>query len=67
VIKTTSLKSDKVKIEIFDAVGKTVLIRNISLPTHDVQLDLLGLDNGIYLIHVKDGSGSLTQKLVLSR
>ena len=66
-VNTSALTASSLKITLSDAVGKTVLIKNISLPAQDVNIDLEGLSNGIYLICLDDGRESFTQKLVLNK
>jgi len=62
-INTSTLKSTGLKIILCDAVGRTVMVKNYSLPITAIDMDLSSLSDGVYLIHLDDGSGSFTQKL----
>ena len=66
-VNTASLKSEHLMITISDAVGKTVMTKNVLLPLHDLSLDLSSFSNGIYLIRLDDGIASFTNKLVLNK
>jgi len=66
-INTASLKSTSLRITLSDALGKTVLVKNVTLPVNTVGLDLSPFSNGVYLIHLDDGNESFTNKLVLNR
>src|SRR5437868_3835942 len=39
-INTSSLNSDKLKIEIIDEIGKTSFIKEVKLPANDVTIDM---------------------------
>ncbi len=60
--------SEKVNVEVFDLAG-----RQVYSGTHDVvvneliALDLSGLQNGIYHVHVTSGSMDVARKVVLMR
>ena len=66
-LNTSALTSSTLRVLLTDAIGKTVLVKNFNLPAKELSLDLSGFGNGIYLIHVDDGDGSFTQKLVLNK
>ena len=64
-INTSSLNSDKLKIEIFDAIGKIDFIKEVKLPANEVAFDLSGLNKGVYFVRVSNGEENFTRKLVL--
>jgi hypothetical protein len=65
-VNTSALKSSSLKITLSDAVGKIVLIRNVSLPMNEVSLNLSALNHGVYFIHLEDGNAGFTEKLVIN-
>lgn len=58
-----------VKIELFDLLGnnvKTVNYGKVTAGTYNSNIDLSGLNTGIYLIQVTAGTSTTTQKLVIA-
>jgi hypothetical protein len=57
----------KITINIMNAVGQTVKSINAEghIGSNTVSLDMSGLSEGLYLINVKAGNASVTQKLIL--
>jgi hypothetical protein len=64
-INTSSLNSDKLKIEIIDAIGKTSFIKEVKLPADEVAFDLSKLNKGVYFVRVTNGEENFTRKLIL--
>ncbi|MDR2980350.1 MAG: T9SS type A sorting domain-containing protein [Bacteroidales bacterium] len=55
-----------VKCHVFDIVGKTVYTSEFQVSDKNT-LDLSFLDNGIYVIEIKDGQSVQTSKLIISK
>ncbi len=53
-------------LNIYDQLGRKVWTQQLEDETHAIQLDL-DLQNGIYLVQVKSGEATLTERLVISR
>ena len=66
-LNTSALSALCLRVTLTNALGNTVLVKNINLPSKEVILDLSEFGNGIYLIHVEDDNGRFTQKLMLNR
>ncbi len=60
--------SANAKVELFDIVGKKVTEATmVSTAKHSqAQLNVIGLNNGIYFVTVTDGNSKSTQKLILN-
>lgn len=56
---------NEVKIKIIDITGKEVYTSSTNMRFGLLQLNLYGLENGSYFIHLSDGESSRTQKLIL--
>jgi len=55
------------ELRIIDVSGRVVLEKNIGLRTSEVSVDISGLANGTYIIHLIGGEISVSKKLVILR
>ena len=67
-IEWSELQTGKAYVVITDCVGREVLTNELtSNGANSGQLDLSGLDEGVYMLQVKTGSGVFTRKVVISK
>jgi hypothetical protein len=64
LVNISLVQNTKVAIEIYDLLGKTVLITEIN---HSKPIDVSALNNGIYLIRFTQNEKTVTKKLVISK
>ncbi len=63
-ISINSSLSDKAEIAIYDLRGRKVLAKSIK-KTLSTQIDLSGLNSGVYLLKLKDRSNEIVKKLII--
>lgn len=57
---------DEVSVEVMDAMGGMVFFKGISIETNNVlQIDALGLQKGVYFVHVFDQSTTKVKRVVI--
>lgn len=61
------LNNENVSVEIYDINGKLVLSRNYGVLNGHliIPMDLVNLENGVYLVHVLKGESTEIKKLVI--
>ncbi|MBU0489598.1 MAG: S8 family peptidase [Bacteroidetes bacterium] len=59
--------SEDVQIELSDISGKSILVRKISSPCDNIQVDISSIPEGTYAVCVKSGKRLMSRKLVISR
>jgi hypothetical protein len=54
-------------IEVFNLVGKKVLVKQLSGTEYKVDLNIEGQSNGVYLVRLKTAKGIVSKKVLLSK
>ncbi len=54
-------------IEVFNLVGKKVLVKQLTGTEYQVDLNLEGQSNGVYLIRLKTSKGIISKKIILNK
>lgn len=64
IIETEGVFSDKCKIELFNNIGKRILI-NYNIDSKLIKLDFSGLIGGIYIVKIIDDKGVVSRKIIV--
>ena len=59
------LTSEKVTIELFDQLGRQLLMRNFSEVRTSKRISIEGIPQGVYFVRISDGSSRTTKKLLV--
>lgn len=66
VIEADGITSEHVTVTVCDMIGRTVLSNTFN-NSNNMQLDVSQISGGLYIVHVNDGTSTVSEKLVLSK
>ncbi|HEX8658585.1 MAG TPA: T9SS type A sorting domain-containing protein [Hymenobacter sp.] len=66
-VRFTAAQAGEVRLRLTDATGRTLRARQhtVKAGAQDLAFDVRGLPQGLYLLHVQQGTQSQTQKVVI--
>lgn len=58
-------KQDKVKVELFDLMGRKVMIREVAKDQKEIDLDVIKVPSGVYLLNFVMGEQQVSTKILI--